>query len=361
MNRLLDKLIILALCMAIYFQYPGGAYAVVPILAAVAAAALCSYLERDAVILAVFLGYSTACMAWPALFFFLPIVCYDVVKTRRPYALMLAVFPAAAGFEALPAMACAFALLFAALACVLRLRAASLEGTRSDYIRLRDSAKEFSMRLEGMNRELMEKQDYEINLATLNERNRIARDIHDSIGHLLSNSILQTGALMATCRDDALQERLATLKGTLAQGMDSIRDSIHGLYDDSVDLYAEVKALADNFRFCEITLDYGIESNPERKIKYALLAIVKEALSNVIRHSDATHVRLSLREHPALYQLAVRDNGAKAGPAGEGIGLKNIAARVEGLGGIVNIGFGQGFTVFASIPKERAHENIAGR
>ena len=217
---------------------------------------------------------------------------------------------------------------------------------------MRDTTKEFSLQLEGKNRELMEKQDYEINLATLNERNRIARDIHDSIGHLLSNSILQTGALMATCKNETLYNNLNTLKNTLIAGMDSVRESIHGLYDESVDLYTEVRALIDNFHFCEILLDYDMESNLDKKIKYALLSIIKEALSNVIRHSDATGVKLTLREHPALYQLIIKDNGSKKEVSSEGIGLKNIKQRVDSLKGIVNIRYENGFMLFISIPKE---------
>jgi signal transduction histidine kinase len=228
-----------------------------------------------------------------------------------------------------------------------------LEKTKSKYNALRDTTKEFSLQLENKNKELMEKQDYEINLATLNERNRIARDIHDSVGHILSNAILQTGALMATCRDEVMKERLTVLKDTLSSGMDSVRSSVHDLYEESIDLYTETKRLCDGFDFCEIALDYDMDSNPDKKVKYTMLSVVREALSNIIRHSDATQVRITLREHPALYQLIVRDNGTKKAPDGDGIGLKNIAQRVESVGGLVNIGYDKGFTVFVSIPKAR--------
>jgi signal transduction histidine kinase len=351
MNKLADKLIVLVLCMACYLQYATDYYIVVPIICAVTASALCSYLEKDTVITAVFIVYCAACVAFPIFLFFLPLLCYDVIQIRRRYIGFAAILPVAVGFENLPVITSIFVVLFIAIACLFRLRTASLEKVRSDYIRLRDTTKEFSLQLENKNKELMDKQDYEINLATLGERNRIARDMHDSIGHLLSNSILQTGALMATCTDDAFRGRLETLKSTLTQGMDSVRESIHDLHDDSVDLYSEVKALADTFHFCAISLEYGIEGNPDRKIKYALLAIVKEALSNVIRHSNATYVRIILREHPALYQLTVRDDGTKKELLGEGIGLKNIEQRVNSLNGIVTINRDSGFTVFASIPK----------
>jgi signal transduction histidine kinase len=96
-----------------------------------------------------------------------------------------------------------------------------------------------------------------------------------------------------------------------------------------------------------------MDSNPEKKVKYTLLSVVREALSNIIRHSDATQVQLTLREHPALYQLIVRDNGTKKEASGDGLGLKNIAQRVEAVGGLVNIGYDNGFTVFVSMPKSK--------
>jgi len=354
MGKLLDKLIVFLLCVALYVQYVHGLYSVVPVICAVSASALNSYLERDAWALGVFIAYWAVCLLSPGFLFFLPLICYDIFSTRGQYAAFAALVPIVAAMNALTPAVCLFIALFTVISWFIKYRAVSIERIKSGYIALRDTAREFSLQLEAKNQELLDKQDYEINLATLNERNRIARDIHDSIGHVLSNSILQTGALMATCKDDeALHKSLTTLKDTLVRGMDSVRDSIHGLYDESIDLYTEAKALADGFRFCEVTLDYDIAGNPEKKVKFTLLAVIKEALSNIIRHSDATRVTITLTEHPALYQLAVRDNGSKKEQSGEGIGLKNITQRVQGLKGIVNISDENGFSVFVSIPKEK--------
>lgn len=63
--------------------------------------------------------------------------------------------------------------------------------------------------LQEKNKNLMEKQDYEIYLATLRERNRIAREIHDNVGHMLSRSILQMGALITIHKEEPLHGQLA--------------------------------------------------------------------------------------------------------------------------------------------------------
>lgn len=352
MNKLTDKLILFFICLGLYLQHAGGEYLVVPVVCAIALGALLMYVEN---ILApvVFAFYCVLSINDTAFLYFLPLLCYDLFLSRWQYTLFLGLIPLGAGFAALRLENGVFIAVFVALAFLLKRRNAAMEKMKKQYLNLRDTTAEFSMQFEQKNKELMEKQDYEVHLATLNERNRIARDIHDNVGHVLSRSILQTGALMATCKDPQLKEQLSMLNDTLKTGMDSIRESIHGLHEESVDLYAEVQALIKGFAFCPVALDYDVEGNPGKKIKYALLAVLKEALSNIMRHSDAGEVHIALREHPAMYQLVVKDNGKKFEPAGEGIGLKNIRQRVEALKGIVTISREKGFTVFVSIPKEK--------
>ena len=61
-----------------------------------------------------------------------------------------------------------------------------------------------------------------------------------------------------------------------------------------------------------------------REIKYGFIAIVKEALHNIVRHSDASKVKIVMREHPALYQLIVEDNGTVKEPIQSG-GVKAVS------------------------------------
>ncbi len=353
MDKYIDKATLFVLCAVFYIEYRSDFYIVVPLICVVCLSALLSYLDDDRLKLLTAAVYFAAAVFYTVFLFFLPVIVYDLLDTKYQAGLLLAAIPAGAGFPTLTLETCVIIVLFTGLSYLMKRRTVLLEKIKSEYITLRDTTKEFSLRLESKNKELMEKQDYEVHLATLNERNRIARDIHDSVGHTLSNAILQTGALMATCRDEAERDRLGILKDTLVTGMDSVRSSVHGLYEESVDLYTETKRLCDGFDFCEISLEYDMDSNPEKKVKYTLLSVVKEALSNIIRHSDATEVSVTLREHPALYQLTIRDNGTPKAQSSDGIGLKNITQRVEAAGGIVNIGYDHGFTVFVSIPKSK--------
>lgn len=358
MGKLLDKLILFILSMAFYLQGAEDTYFVVPIIAALFVSAANSYLENEVLKLVSFTAYAVGAVFVPGLLFFIPMMIYDRIFMKWQWAAFFAMVPWVANFERLNTTAGIFILLFTALALLMKQRAVTLERLKKEYISLRDTAKEFSIQLEGKNKELMDKQYYEVHMATLNERNRIAREIHDSVGHLLSSSILQIGALMATARDEGYKEGLNTLKNTLSQGMNSIRNSVHDLHDESVDLYSEVKSLINHFQFCPVFLDFDIPGNPDKKIKYAFLSIVKEGLSNIIKHSDATEVRITLREHPGLYQLIIKDNGTVRGVGREnGIGLRNIEDRVESLKGIANISGEKGFVIFVSVPKEGEYED----
>jgi signal transduction histidine kinase len=352
MNKLIDKLVVLIVCLALYIPAANRLYMIVPILTAIILSAAISYLENERITIPVFAAYLIACFFQPVLLFFIPLIAYDAafLKSRGVWA--LSYVPLIFNYVKIPDSLSWLIAAFILAAYVLRCRTVSFDNIERDYHRLRDTAKEISMQLEKQNKELLEKQDYEINLATVTERNRIARDIHDNVGHLLSRSILQIGALLAINKDDATNENLRLVKDTLSEAMDSIRASVHDLHEKSIDLQTEMQKLIDGFTFCPVRFDYDVEANLDKNIKHCFIAVMKEALSNIIKHSDATNIIVAVREHPAFYQLIIQDNGTSDGYNSEnGIGLKNIADRVAAVGGNINISTGAGFRIFISVPK----------
>ena len=92
-------------------------------------------------------------------------------------------------------------------------------------INTRDNSKELTTQLVEKNKAMQRNQDYEIYLATLKERNRIAREIHDNVGHMLTRSILQLGALSVINKDETVGEAINDLSGTLNTAMTRIRSS----------------------------------------------------------------------------------------------------------------------------------------
>ncbi len=377
MSSLVDRLLLWACCAALVAAMgvfgpvgtPGSTYTdaaiVVAMLCALTATGLTGYLRSTRARLAVTLLYAAASALRPALCLFLPVAYYDAFELEQGWRVLLGTAAAAACLAQLPLGAAAAVAGLVAAAWALKSRAVQSERLKAELRQLRDTDQEMAMLLARKHKELVERQDYELRLATLNERSRIAREIHDHVGHLLSRSILQVGALMVTEQDRDARAALAVMRDTLSQAMDSIRASVHNLHDEAIDLRTQVDGLASDFLFCPIRVDYRLETEPGKDITYCFIAVIKEGLSNIIRHSDATAVNLTLLEHPALYQLVLHDNGSAGtggGAGGEGLGLRNMEDRVAALGGQFLAERSGGFRLFVSVPKgARQRESASSR
>lgn len=197
--------------------------------------------------------------------------------------------------------------------------------------------------------------EQEKKLATLAERNRIARELHDTIGHVLSSALLQVTALRST-HDAAKRDAMASdIQQTLKTGMDQTRQSVHGLYDTSLRYADELDAQVRRFTFCPVQVQVEITQEPAAAIREVLLKASGEALTNVMRHSDATEVSIWLEEHPGFYRWRFADNGTTSeehDETGHHLGLTTMAKRVERLHGRLQIKREHGFVLTIVLPKE---------
>lgn len=221
--------------------------------------------------------------------------------------------------------------------------------------KIRDVHSYMQQSLQHTQKQQRAEQDREIYLATLAERNRIAREIHDNVGHMLSRSILQLGAILTINKNETLKEPLSNLKDTLNAAMNSIRESVHDLRDESLDLEPMILNMAKEFPDLNIKLDYDMSNHASKDVKYCFLAILKEAMTNTVKHSNADTMDITIREHPALYQLLIQDNGTikteQADQINTGMGLDNMRERVTALGGTITISSDNGFRIFIVIRK----------
>ncbi|MGN0375465.1 MAG: sensor histidine kinase [Butyrivibrio sp.] len=227
---------------------------------------------------------------------------------------------------------------------------------RREKLKIRDDNEEIRRLMVMKNRLLRERQDSEITMATLKERNRIAREIHDNVGHLLSRSLLQVGALRTIYKEEPMAASLADLQATLNESMTNVRNSVHNLHNESFDLQKAIKDLAAKNSGFSVKLEYDMENEVPRKIKYCLISVITESFENARKYSDGDRIEIILREHPGLYQLIFQDNGSKAIIKETGIGLHNIKSRVDELDGSTAFSTEEGFRIFISIPKKGAAE-----
>lgn len=364
----LSDLGILTLYGLLFLQYTGTSYLFV--LAFLCTLILnCLFYFEEKKILSTFLGlsYMAAALHFPEFYAFSPCAVYVLVHKNRLFAVSGAIplflFPFFHTEWRSLSFFVSSAFVFL-LTGILAVKTDALRKISENFRRTQDDSREYTLLLAEKNKLLLEKQDYEIYSATQKERNRIAREIHDNVGHVLSRSILMLGAVKTINRQKNLTPLFDTLDISLNHAMDSIRNSVHDLHDESVNLKETIESLVQEFTFCpaELVYDMGIEI--PREIKYSFISITKESLSNIIRHSNADKVSIVMREHPRLYQLCITDNGTTAltqtcffhtdsfsADKCEGMGLSNMQERVLALGGSIQITANNGFRIFITIPK----------
>ncbi len=364
MNEIFDRLILFLCCTTLYLFIEDYHYAIIPITITIILSSLFLYYEQLNYKLAGALFFGILCIFFPQFIVFAPVILYDVFHTKNynVYGALIVLF--LYQINRYDLLAISFTVAFLLLSYLLKYKTDRINQLVIDYNDFRDNSVQVKLLLEQKNQNLLQNQDYEINLATLNERNRISKEIHDNVGHLLSRALLQVGALSVLSKDELVKEGLNDLKNSLSVGMDQIRSSIHNMYDESIDLYIQIEHLVKDFSFCQLTYDYDITNPPALKLKQSFIAITKESLANIMRHSDATKVNITLREHPAMYQLIIQDNGTinskkkaiitnafEHQEYGEGIGLRNIYDRVKTLNGNLHVTLEHGFKLFISVPK----------
>lgn len=293
-------------------------------------------------------------MVQPIFLIFTPSFCYISFYRKKYYLPILLLFLNFVNFKTDFLAKAVEVLLLMIFSFYVSEKTRKMQELRNTIHELRDNSVEHENILKEKNQELLDKKNDELYIAVLQERNRIAREIHDNVGHMLSRSILQLGALLAICKDEILRPHLVTLNETLNEAMNNIRNSVHDLHDEAIKLEDAVNSLIQNFTFCPVKFSYQVTSKVPKKIKYCLLAIIKEALNNVIKHSNASEVTISIKEHFAFYQLLIKDNGTLISSDLEntsGIGLKSMKERVALNKGIIHITVENGLRIFITIPK----------
>lgn len=204
-------------------------------------------------------------------------------------------------------------------------------------------------------------------LATVEERERIAHDLHDDLGQLLgflTAKIQAAQELVATDRSAQASEELAGLESASRALSAQVREAILGLRTSVGPDRPLGRALE------EYTAEFGIQASLRTTFegrtgagehlpgpaRYQTLRIAQEALSNVRRHAEASSVAVALRETDGVLEVSVRDDGIGFDPAtaaGSGrFGLKTMRERAQSVGGTLEVRSapGSGTTVLATVP-----------
>ncbi len=256
----------------------------------------------------------------------------------------------------------AYSLLIMALAGYLAVKTGLARQKETMLLSKFDDARQDSLNAKRLGEEIMKNADNEVYTARLKERNRIAREIHDNVGHMITRVIVQMQAIKIINKDEKVARQLDSVSETLDLAMTGIRKSVHELHDDSIDVSIAVndiiKTLPERF---DVDVNTSIESPADNKTKSCILGIIKEAVTNISKYSSGDKVRIEVVENNTFWRILVRDNGENPERdymltgdymASGGLGLKNIASRAASCGGRASVRSGKdGFEIMATLPK----------
>ncbi|MFC4913487.1 sensor histidine kinase [Actinomadura gamaensis] len=197
----------------------------------------------------------------------------------------------------------------------------------------------------------------EANEATLAERSRMAREIHDILAHSLSAQIVHLeGARLLLTRDgdrERILERVERAQRLARTGLEETRRALAALRGEAPPLDEALAELADEFHAATgRPADLEITGTPHELTTAKTLALVRtaqEALTNVRKHAPGASVRIRLDHSPDAVELTVTDTGGTEDPivtTGGGYGLMGMRERAELVGGTLEAGpDGKGFRV----------------
>lgn len=196
-------------------------------------------------------------------------------------------------------------------------------------------------------------------MAQTKERNRLAREIHDTLGHTLTGIIAGLDAALAILpiSTEQTKKQLELIGDVARKGMTDVRRSVNALRPDVLERQDLLSAIQQTILEMSTTSNVEIHLNNEiSKFKFnedeeeVIYRIIQESITNSIRHGKATKVDIHMKKEYSIIILEIKDNGVGAKEIKQGFGLTHMMERLEMLKGELHVESKDGFMVRAKIP-----------
>ena len=191
------------------------------------------------------------------------------------------------------------------------------------------------------------------------ERKRLAREIHDTLGHALTGIAAGVDACIAMIdiNPEATKKQLMVISKVVRQGIVDVRNSLNKLRPGALEQHGfkgAIENMIEEFTSVSdltISLDYRLDKVDFENTKEDILfRVIQESFTNAVRHGDATHIDISLYiEDNSLY-LKIQDNGQGCEEIHYGFGLKQMKERLGMINGKVAYDGHHGFLTIVTIP-----------
>ncbi|MGL4849442.1 MAG: sensor histidine kinase [Clostridium sp.] len=225
------------------------------------------------------------------------------------------------------------------------------------HIRSKDKKK-----IKYLNKELVEQnkklKEYseKVEILTLEkERNRVAQELHDSLGHYLMAISMHLNMLEKIKSEEKKEEIFLKTKGLVKESIKELRDTVYKLKDESnlsfiKRIYDLEENLKEKVKFIN-DIDERIELESD-EIKEALYITIKECITNGLKHGDSTEFEISIKIKNEKIQFSIMNNGSLPENIKKSNGVLGIEERIEKIGGTVRVKFIEKFTIEGEIEKK---------
>lgn len=225
------------------------------------------------------------------------------------------------------------------------------------YIKLIDTTRELSI----ANKKLEDYAKESEEMAKIQERNRLAREIHDTIGHSLTGIVTGLDACKTIIDIDlsSTKKQISKIADLARKGLIDIRRSVKALRPDSLERYSLISAISkminDMMDCSKIAISLIIEGefeNMHGDEEDTIFRTVQEGITNSVRHGNSKHINIQLKNNHDIIILTIKDDGKGTDNIYEGFGLKHIKERINMLAGEVEFSSksNQGFLISAVLP-----------
>ncbi|WP_213413421.1 sensor histidine kinase [Xylanibacillus composti] len=201
-----------------------------------------------------------------------------------------------------------------------------------------DNQRKARYELERIKLDLLAANESAAQQAELMERYRIARQLHDHLGHDLTGASLALQAYEYVQDPDEARKLLEEVKKRLERSTVSLRETVHNMTPVSRIGIENLENIVNQFPFADIHFQKSGDMLLVSAYQWPFLeACLKEALTNVARHSNATQVKVDMQVSRSIARLLIQDNGSVSHDSPAGSGLRSLQMRARSLGGSLSV------------------------
>ncbi|MFZ5986155.1 MAG: sensor histidine kinase [Bacillota bacterium] len=222
-----------------------------------------------------------------------------------------------------------------------------------EFLSVLDKERSLRYQLEQTKSQLINSRKEIERITEIKERNRIAREIHDNIGHSIAGILFQMQAAVKLLDKDKDRTKgiMKLCVEKLSEALEMTRKTVYNIKTEQKMGIEHIENIIKNFEYCDVEFEHLGNFNSLSASNLELLeANIKEALTNTAKYSSASKVKIRIEQNEIFTRLYYKDNGKGCKNIKENLGLSGMRERMRNAGGTISIDGNDGFLIVCNIP-----------